>query len=324
MRGADGDQPFRALTIRASVTAGPRCSRTALGVQNKRISMNDEYVHGYDLRESVRLQDQAATLVDLLHADTCYPPGSFILEAGCGVGAQTITLAHNSPGAHITSVDVSADSLVEAKRKAEAAGLANVQFRQADIFALPFAPESFDHVFVCFVLEHLSRPVEALAVLRTQLKPGGTITVIEGDHGSAYFHPDSEMARRAIQCQVRLQQEAGGNALVGRQLYPLLVQAGFEGTRVSPRLVYVDSTRPDLVDGFIKRTFTAMIEGVRETAIKAGIAEPGGFDAGIRDLHRTAETGGVFCYTFFKAVGKKAPCAESGHREDCPPGSHTT
>ena len=48
-----------------------------------------------------------------------------------------------------------------------------------------------------------------------------------------------------------------------------------------------------------------MIEGVREDAIAAGIAETARFDKGIRDLYRTAETGGVFCYTFFKGVGQK-------------------
>lgn len=55
----------------------------------------------------------------------------------------------------------------------------------------PLTAASFDHVFVCFLLEHLPRPVEALTRLRSTLKPGGTITVIEGDHGSTYFHPDS-------------------------------------------------------------------------------------------------------------------------------------
>lgn len=267
--------------------------------------MNPIYVHGYDQRESLRLQDQAATLVALLHSDTSYPEGSSVLEAGCGVGAQTLPLARNSPGASITSVDVSADSVAKAKAKADAAGLANVQFQQADIFALPFDPESFDHVFVCFVLEHLSQPITALLALRKLLKPGGSITVIEGDHGSAYFYPDSEAARRAIRCQIELQQAAGGNALIGRQLYPRLRQAGFDRVRVSPRMVYVDSSRPELVDGFTKNTFTAMIEGVREPAIKAGMIEPENFDAGIRDLYRTAEEDGVFCYTFFKAFAKK-------------------
>ena len=268
--------------------------------------MSRPYVHGYERRESVRLQDQADTLVDLLHRDTSYPDGSSVLEVGCGTGAQTIRLAGNSPGARVISVDVSASSLAEARAKAAAAGLANVELLQADLFALPFDPASFDHVFVCFVLEHLARPVEALVALRALLRPGGTVTVIEGDHGSAYFHPDSDAAHVAIRCQVELQRAAGGNALIGRQLYPLLRQSGFDAVRVSPRMVYVDSSRPDLVDGFTRKTFTAMIEGVREAAIHAGMVEPALFDAGIRALHRTAEADGVFCYTFFKALGEKA------------------
>jgi SAM-dependent methyltransferase len=263
------------------------------------------YVHGYDAQANLRLQDQADALCELLHADTRYPAGSRVLEAGCGVGSQTVTLARNSPGARFTSIDISPASLAQARARCEAAGIANVDFRQADLFALPVELASFDHVFVCFVLEHLSRPLEALRVLKGLLKPGGSITVIEGDHGSTYFHPESEAARRAIQCQVELQRAAGGNALIGRQVYPLLVEAGFDAVRVSPRMVYVDGSRPALVEGFTKKTFTAMIEGVREPAIAAGMASPEAFDAGIRALYRTAEGDGVFCYTFFKGVGRR-------------------
>lgn len=267
--------------------------------------MSKTYVHGYDQRENTRLQDQASTLVELLHSDTFYPAGSRVLEAGCGVGAQTVTLAKNSPDALITAVDISETSVVEAKRKVSAAGLTHVQFAQADLFHLSYGPESFDHIFVCFVLEHLSRPVEALRILKNHLKPGGTITVIEGDHGSAYFHPDSEAARKAILAQVELQQRAGGNAMVGRELYPLLQSAGYCSIHVSPRMVYVDSSRPELVEGFTKKTFTAMIEGVRETAVKAKVIEHAVMEQGIKDLYRTAEQDGVFCYTFFKAIGNK-------------------
>ena len=259
------------------------------------------YVHGYDSREQRRLNDQASSLVELLHADTAYPAGSSVLEAGCGVGAQTVTLATNSPGARITSIDVSAASLAEAGKAVRAAGLANVTLQQADIFELPFAPASFDHVFVCFVLEHLARPVDALKALRRVLKPGGSITVIEGDHGSTYFHPDSAFAQRAVQCLVDLQAQAGGNSLIGRELYPLLQEAGYHGARVSPRMVYVDASRPALVEGFTKNTFTAMVEGIRAPAIEAGLMSAADFDRGIADLTRTAEADGVFCYTFFKA-----------------------
>ncbi len=264
-----------------------------------------DYVHGYHEREAERLQDQAGTLVDLLHADTVYAPGSTVLEAGCGVGAQTVTLAAHSPGAQFTSVDISADSVAAARLRVEGAGLGNVVFRQADIFALPFPVASFDHVFVCFVLEHLRRPDVALAALMAVLKPGGTMTVIEGDHGSTYFHPEDAAARVVVGCQVELQRRAGGNALIGREVYPLMAGAGLNGVRVSPRMVYVDASRPALVDAFIRRTFTAMIEGVRAPAIAAGLADAATFDTGISALHRTAEADGVFCYTFFKGVGVK-------------------
>jgi ubiquinone/menaquinone biosynthesis C-methylase UbiE len=264
-----------------------------------------KYVHGYDQRENIRLQDQASTLVELLHSDTIYPAGCQVLEAGCGVGAQTITLALNSPQAHFTSVDISAPSVAEAKTKIEGAGLTHVRFQQGDIFNLPFKPEAFDHIFVCFVLEHLAQPAEALFCLKNLLKTGGTITVIEGDHGSTYFHPDSEAARKAIQCQVELQKRAGGNANIGRELYPLLEAAGFASVRVSPRMVYVDSSKPQLVEGFTKNTFAAMIEGVRDASIKAGLMDEKGFDDGVKALHRAAEKDGVFCYTFFKAVATK-------------------
>jgi ubiquinone/menaquinone biosynthesis C-methylase UbiE len=267
--------------------------------------MNKTYVHGYNHRENLRLQNQAATLVELLHSDTFYPAGSRVLEAGCGVGAQTISLAGNSPNALITSVDISGVSVTEARRKIAAAGFTHVQFEQADIFNLPYGPDAFDHIFVCFVLEHLALPVEALHTLKNHLRKSGTITVIEGDHGSVYFHPDSEAAHKAIQCQVELQQRAGGNAMIGRELYPLLRQAGFNSVRVSPRMVYVDSSKPELVEGFTKKTFTAMTEGIRESAIKAGIIEQHVFEQGIRDLYRTTEADGVFCYTFFKALGNK-------------------
>ena len=84
-----------------------------------------------------------------------------------------------------------------------------------------------------------------------------------------------------------------------------MTATGFDKVRVSPRMVYADSSRPDLVDGFTRKTFTAMIEGVRAPAISAGLIKPEDFDDGIRDLYRTTQADGVFCYTFFKGVGQR-------------------
>ena len=271
----------------------------------KKTLTQDGYVHGYSARESERLADQAQTLTDLLHHDTQYPAGSRVLEAGCGIGAQTVILAKNSPGARITSIDISEDSLKRAQEKVRQEGITNVTFRQGDIFNLPFGPESFDHIFVCFVLEHLADPQRALGQLRPLLKESGTITVIEGDHGSTFFHPENADAHKAIDGLVELQRRGGGNALIGRQLFPLMTAAGFGDVSVSPRMVYVDSSRPALVEGFTKLTFTAMVEGVGPDVEKQGLMSREAWDRGIAALYRTAEDDGVFCYTFFKAIARK-------------------
>jgi SAM-dependent methyltransferase len=260
------------------------------------------YVHGYDAGEQARLHDQAATLETLLHHDSRFPEGCTVLEAGSGVGAQTLPLLRRNPGIRLTCVDIAAAPLAEGRARIAAAGLPLPAFRQADLRALPFADAAFDHAFVCFVLEHLPEPAAALAELRRVVRPGGSLTVIEGDHGSVLLHPEDAAARAAIACQVALQRAAGGDAEIGRRLAPLLRQAGFAEARVSPRLVYVDGSRPALAEGFIRRTFTAMVAGIRDEAVRAGLTQEAAFDAGLRGLLRAADPDGTFCYTFFKAV----------------------
>lgn len=261
------------------------------------------YVHGYSVPEARRLLDQADTLSGLLHAGVAYPPGCRVLEVGCGVGAQTVHLLGSSPGVRLVAMDLDAGSLAQARARVAARRPgADVWWCRADLHRPPFPDASFDHLFVCFVLEHLAGPVLALAGLRRLLRPGGTITAIEGDHGSALFHPDSGPARASIDCLVRLQARDGGDALVGRRLQPLLDDAGYVDVVVSPRTVYADRTRPALVEGFIRATFTAMVASVRDQALAAGLIGPTEWKRGVADLYRTAEPGGTFHYTFFAAT----------------------
>lgn len=263
------------------------------------------YVHGYSETEADRLADQADTLATLLHTGIRFPKGSRVLEAGCGVGAQTIHLARNNPECHFTSFDASADSVQKARTRISREGLPNVDVETGDVYRMSYGMEAFDHAFICFLLEHLSRPLQALSELMNVLKTDGTISVIEGDHGSYYCHPRSEAADHAVRCLIEIQARKHGNALIGRQLYPLLRHAGFRDVQVTPRMVYVDSSHPDLVDGFTRKTFIAMVEGVKHEAVSMGLTDEDRWDAGIADLHRATADDGTFCYTFFHAVGRK-------------------
>ncbi|WP_417935420.1 methyltransferase domain-containing protein [Flagellimonas meridianipacifica] len=268
--------------------------------ETKKDNLKD-YIHGYSKAETVRLNNQAKSVEQILHWDSKWDSGSLILEAGCGVGSQTIIIARLNPESRFVSVDLSSRSLKKAQESIDQNQIENVAFQQADILKLPFEDDYFDHIFLCFVLEHLSKPMDAVQELKRVLKPKGTITLIEGDHGSTYFYPDSINAMKAVEAQVRLQKMKGGNPNIGRELYPILDKSGFTDIVVSPRQVYVDDSKPELVEGFIKNTFTAMIEGISDEALAQKIIDKKELDCGIEDLYRTADGGGTFCYTFFKA-----------------------
>lgn len=264
--------------------------------------MND-YVHGYSSYEAERLDDQAQVLQRLLHDDVRYAAGAKVLEAGCGTGAQTVILAGNNPATDFISVDLSNDSLTDAAAAVSAHGCANVSLEQQDIYELRYPDHYFDHVFCCFVLEHLSDPDLALLKLRRVLKPGGTITLLEGDHGSFFCHPPSENISAAVGCLVELQRQKGGDALIGRRLFPLLSDAGFESVQVSPRTVYADASKPDIVHGFSKKTFVAMVAGIKDEAIEQQMISRQRWQQAMEDFNLAVGTKGTFCYTFFKAVG---------------------
>ncbi|MEM7574820.1 MAG: methyltransferase domain-containing protein [Bacteroidota bacterium] len=264
-------------------------------------SQLSSYIHGYSPTEAQRLQDQATTVADFLHHDAYWPAGSRVLEVGCGVGAQTEIIARQNPEVQFLAIDIAADSLRQAERCIQEQGLKNVRFRCQDVRDLPNQQqEAFDHIFICFLLEHLPNPLAILQQLKRLLKPTGTITLIEGDHGSTFFYPDDEAARKVVAAQVDLQKRRGGNANIGRALHPLLSKAGYAEITVSPRQVYVDASKPQLVEGFIKNTFTAMIQGMAESIVTAKLLSTEEVNAGIAGLLNTAEEG-VFSYTFFKA-----------------------
>jgi SAM-dependent methyltransferase len=264
------------------------------------------YVHGYGEREAQRLLDQANSVKDLIHHDTLFPPSSVVLEVGCGVGAQTVTVASQSPGTRFICFDKTPESVTLAAQRVGTAGLQDVHLLSCDLFAPPFEPESFDCLFVSYLLEHLPNPVDALASLSTLLRPGGDVLVVEGDHGSCYFHPSTLEAVRVWNCLIDVQAALGGDSQIGRRLYPLLHAAGLEDVRVSPRMVYADSSRPHVQDRFVMQTIVPMVEGVRDRALSEGSVSSTEWDKGIEDLKATgSDPEGTFCYTFFKAWARK-------------------
>ena len=265
-----------------------------------------DYVHGYSAREAERLQDQSIILEDLLHQGTEYQQGELVLEAGCGIGAQTKILAKRNPETNFLSIDISADSLHQASMMIEEEDISNVDLQRENIIDMSFPDNTFDHIFVCFVLEHLNEPEKALNELKRVLKIGGSLTVIEGDHGSCFWTPEKEKSLEAWKALIKAQAELGHDSLIGRRLYPLLHNADFRIRDVSPRHVYADYSNPILLDGVVNKIIVPMVQSSENQILENFIIERKIWEKGIKELSEVGkDPDGTFFYTWFKAMAYK-------------------
>jgi len=259
---------------------------------------HQSYVHGRSPREAERLADQARVLRPLIHDGVRFPPGSRLLEPGCGTGMQTAALLENSPGIDILAVDRDPGQI--AKARTRLGDRAGVTFQEADLETASLEPASFDHAFVCFLLEHLSDRRAALETIRRALKPGGTITVIEGDHGCCRFFPETPAARAVWKALSVRQRRLGGEPDIGRRSHAELTGAGFVEARTELRPVWVDGTNPYLRDAFVRLIITPMVAGgVDDDVIDAETRR-----RGLAELEATADEGGSFFYGFFRATAR--------------------
>ncbi|MBZ5718772.1 MAG: class I SAM-dependent methyltransferase [Acidobacteriia bacterium] len=97
--------------------------------------------------------------------------GKLILDVGCGMGRYAEVATRW--GARVVGIDLSAAAEVAARNLADRDFVA----LQADVFALPFAPESFDIIYSIGVLHHTPDCEQAVKVLPQYLKPGGILAV---------------------------------------------------------------------------------------------------------------------------------------------------
>jgi SAM-dependent methyltransferase len=99
-------------------------------------------------------------------------PGSEVLDLATGTGEPAILLAQRvGPQGHVSGVDLSADLLLIAEKRAQQRGLRNLSFHQGDAHRLPFPGSSFDLATCRFGVMFFDDVDRALGELRRVLRP---------------------------------------------------------------------------------------------------------------------------------------------------------
>ena len=185
-----------------------------------------QYVHGYGTPEQERLVEQAEHWRHRLIADgTQLSPGTRLLEVGTGVGAVLAVLGQEFPGIRLTGVDIEPKQLEFARGHLARSGV-DATLVQADALALPFEDESFEHVWMMWLLEHVADPPAALREARRVLVPGGAITAIEVDYSTCRAEPTTPAIEALIRAMVQ-GMAASGWSDAGTRLPGWLREAGF-------------------------------------------------------------------------------------------------
>jgi len=140
------------------------------------------------------------------------PDGGTVVDLGCGPGEVLLRVAALAPSLDLTGVDLDAEMIERAKRKADRrlapADARRVRFVAADASALPLPDESVDLVVSSYAVHHLPDRHAARAEIMRVLKPGGRALI--WDIVSPHGEPDPAAGHGSP--------PAGNSAPVGHQV----------------------------------------------------------------------------------------------------------
>jgi SAM-dependent methyltransferase len=161
--------------------------------------------------------------------------GASVADVGCGHGASTILMAQAYPNSSFVGFDYHADSIVAARQRAEAAGIADrVRFEVAA--ATDYPGRSYDLVAMFDALHDMGNPAGAASHVYTTLKADGTWLIVEPfaeDRVEHNLHPlgRAYYAASTLICTPNALDQDAGSALGAQageaRLREVIMKGGF-------------------------------------------------------------------------------------------------
>jgi ubiquinone/menaquinone biosynthesis C-methylase UbiE len=244
--------------------------------------------NSYVIRGGLEGRERLRVLARVMHAsstalfDRCgLRDGLHCLDAGCGGGDATLELARRvAPSGTVVGIDVDEDKIRIARDETRQQGIANADFRVADVRETP-GPPAFDFVYARFLLTHLGDPAGAVGAFHERLRPGGVLCVEDIDFSGHFTHPESDAFLRYHELYCATVTRRGGDPNIGPRLPALMKRAGFHD-------ITVTVVQPMAMEGEAKLISPLTLENIAGAVLEQGLASQAEIDELVRALYAFA------------------------------------
>jgi SAM-dependent methyltransferase len=237
---------------------------------------------GLEGRERLRVLARVMwPTTDQLFARVGIDPSARCLDVGCGGGDVSTTLARMVKNGSVLGTDLDDAKISMATSEAMAAGIANVEFRVADVMAPPADDEAYDVIYVRFLLTHLPDPAKALANLVGQLAPGGAIIVEDIDFTGHFCRPDNAAFWTYVEWYSAAVKARGCDPNIGPRVPGLLLDAGLSE-------VGMNVVQPAGFTGEVKLIGPITLEAIADAVLAAELATVAELEQTVDDFYAFA------------------------------------
>lgn len=218
---------------------------------------------------------------------------SRILEVGCGLGQDAMTIAQRIEGkGNVVAIDSSRRMIETASKNAK---MNSVNYCLADACNLPFPDNAFDGARADRVLQHIPDPRKAFSEMVRAVRSRGRLVVYEPDWGTFIISPGQKEISRIM---TQLFGDTFPSGWIGRQLPGVFRGERLEKINIDAETFYTDDL--DLAS----QVFDLSNNAHRATIL--GYVSEVQAEGWLDDLRKASNQGRFFCsYTGFLVTGEK-------------------